>query len=356
MSGRRNKLPGKLAKARRKELEENLESALVEHRPVDYIANMSLALQAAKAVERRYKRPNITALLMVGFSMVAAASIVGLGVSTAVPTALVELTASTTSLRFLSAHTGEFQSEEAFVMQSVRPFYVSQLDIIDPLSHDADNQMLKGLARIEHMRVGSSTRLRLRQESTSCLVLQVGGKAEGTDAGWLFLQLGVMDNAPPENAWPKKHHIGPGGTVRLCDISDREAFLYGMVEELAITRVYKEESPRLEMSSIIRGRASLTNTSRTWELSANDRVFIGKIKDGRLGVKRGDGAVDVFFSGETTEARIAGNDPLVRSKDNLMPSIVEFFVDSPTALFISLAVALCGVFWHAVGLYYQLRS
>ena len=341
--------PRQILKTRRRQFERSLELAILENRPAFEIAHQAEALKAAKNTEKKYAQPRRRAIFLGLFSALAAASLVGAGFFFQISFATIQLEAHATAMTFEAAESGAYDALESPVMTSTAPFVVKRFSIESASAQNASDIIEHGRSQISSLELRRSTRIRLWYEGSNCTAMKVLEPHAVEGKTGIVVQVGVLPEPYSNAIAPGPLYVGKGGIFRLCGQSDLEPFLIGKIAKLSLTRTYKEENPRLEMSSIVTGRVTISETSEIRPLSPNDRLVLDDLRDAWLVIQRGTKAFHLSLAGEAVKAHVRGNAPINFDVQDLIPSLLTYVTRSPLALLLSLAVGLFGMFWNILG-------
>ena len=261
-----------------------------------------------------------------------------------------KLEASATALDLKLTDESLSGDEETPIMHSFRPFYAEALFMsrAEGPTHTGDVSL--GRARVEALEVAAGTPLRIWYDDLGCLAMKVLSEDRSSRDLGLSLEFSELHGTQSETAVTSIAYIPQGGIVQICGMADFQELLVGKVSDVSLVRVYHDQHPRLEMSSVLSGRLSLTNTSKKWALSSNDRVRLSKLRDALLSIRYEDRAIHLALSGVMERGSLIGNETLTSKGENLVPSLLSFVYDSPFGLFVGLTIGLFGALWNTVRL------
>lgn len=343
----RNRLRKQLS-ARRGQLERALETALLEEQEPLAVSRLADALKAARTAEQRFTRPRLHAIMLVLFLAFFVVSLIGIGIFVKLPIATIHLDVLATAVSVEAAERGSLGSGMSPSLRNIDSFPVKSL-LIELASGGSDFEVIEhDRAEIAGFEVHGNARIRLWYEKPGCMSTKVfepraTGEATGI-AIFLVFPFGGSSVYPP----PEKHFLGEGSVMTFCAPKDVRPFLLGPASALSLTHEYEHDNLARTTSSIVSGTVEIAGTSEARSLTPNDRVILDELDRAWLVLYRDSEAFRVSISGKVVAAQIKGNSPVNYSSEALIPNLLVFLTQSPTALLISLAVGLFGVFWNGV--------
>ena len=275
-------------------------------------------------------------------------SLIGIGVFVKLPIATIHLDALATAVSVEAAERGSLGSGMSPSLRNMDSFPVKSL-LIELVSGGSDFKVIKyDRAEIAGFEVHGNTRIRLWYEKPGCMSTKVIEPRATRATTGIAIFLVFPSGGSPVDAPPEKHFLGVGSAMEFCAPKDVWPFLLGPVSALSLTHEYEQDNLARTTSSIVSGMVEITGTSGARNLTPNDRVILDKLDRSWLVLHRDSEAFRVSISGKAIAAQIKGNSPFNYSSEDLIPNLLVFLTQSPTALLIGLAVGLFGIFWNAV--------
>ena len=277
--------------ARRREIESNLESALLENQEPVVVSQLADALKAAREAEQRFARPRLRMLSLGLFLAFVVLSLIGIVVSSRLPIATVHLDALSTALIVEAADRGALGSKRSSPLTSMDGFLVNSL-VIERVSGDSTSEVVEhdgdGVARIE---VHEDTRIGMWYEKPDCISMKVlKPRASGEDTG-VIVTLAPHSGENANNANLNQHVLGTGSEMSFCAPKDIRPFLFGPTAALSLTREYEIDNLKTTASSIVAGMVEISGTSVSRRLTPNDRVNLDKLDRAWLVLHRDSGGI-----------------------------------------------------------------
>ena len=337
-----------ILRTRRQQLEKDLELALLENGQPFVIARLAEVIKAAKNIEQKYVQAHRRAIFLGFFVAAAAASLIGIGIYLKMPNAAIQLEVRATEMTFEAANSNTFHPSESVVMYSTAPLMVKRFSYESALTQDTDDIIEDRPLKIESIEIHRGTRIRSWYESPNCIAMKVLDPLTIENETGVVVQVGVLPDSYSNVIPPGPIYVHKSEIIRICGEPDLGAFLIGPTAALALTRIYKEETPRLEMSSILTGTVAISGISKIQTLSPNDRLILDDLEQTWLVIRRDSNAFHLSLSGRATAARVMGNSPIDFDGEDLIPSLLVFATQSPLLLILSLTVSLFGIFWNAM--------
>ncbi len=344
---KRTKRTLKKLRVRRRQLEQELENALLENLYPSNIAQYNGTLEAIKNIEKKYIQPKIRVILFLSFLVFTVTSLVGIAIYYKIPTATIQLEANVTEMTFNVAQSGALGALEEYPMYSIAPFEVNQFSIESTSTQNVAKNFKQGRLRIQQIEVHRGTRIRLWYEEQNCTALEILSPRVNENISGIVVHVGASATDHSNKIIPRQHYIGNGDILRFCAPPALGGFLIGETNALALTRIYHEENPRLEMSSIVSGTVAISGISETRKLSANDRLILNDLDQSWLVVRRDTNKFHLALYSKTNTAQVMNNAPFNSDGEDLIPNLLAFVTQSPAVMILSLLAGLLGVFWHA---------
>lgn len=233
-----------------------------------------------------------------------------------------------TELRFTVA-----EAAAEFSMRSQLP--VTAFEVVG-----AGNAAVAGTTHLESILVQGGTRLSVTANGRGCHQLIV------LSGGSLVVQVQVPPLREGEVATAHPISVGPGAGVQFCAVERKEPLVAGPVASLEISKVHREESPPILLSSIVSGTLRIGGAEGEIKLDDRDRLSIRQIDNGWLILFPGK-ELRAIASGRGRQAERVG----VSSEDrqDLRPTLLEAArthrdVQSLIAAF----TGLVGLIWSAI--------
>ncbi len=346
MASMREKLSKRRKLAERRiELRSKLDAALLDKNDPNLVAMLDAELQAVERAEHRLAQPHRHATIFLWLSTTfLVVGLIGLGLSFTVSEANFRLQAQVWALTIKAASTGAYGLEERPALSSFTAFDVSSLSV---LSGGATTEDLLPVERVEEVLIVKDTRFELVVTGEECLLIRILGTSQ-TDTG-AEITMGVSSEAQSKRAPVAPRQLKPGDYAEFCGAESTDPFLLGSVDEVRLTRLYRDDAPRLEASTVVEGSLLLTDVGEARELMSTDRLVLEGMRSTNLVVRRTDGVLAITLEGRVVDPKIFSAAPAIIG-DDLLPNLLTYATKSPPALLLAMAIGLFGTIWNGLKL------
>lgn len=333
----------KLAK-RGDELRQKLDAALADRAELASVATLDAALLAVERAEDRIAQPRRATILLWLSAALMAVSLMGAGLYFTVPDAGFRLQAKAWAVTVTAAPTGAFGLTERPALSSFSAFDVDELRI---LSGNAASEERLPVERIEEVRIAKDTTFELVVQGEDCLLFHIlSGSQINSGAK---ITMGVTSEAQSRLPPVAPRQLEPGDYAKFCGVESVDPFLIGSVDAVRLTRVYRDDAPRLEASTIVEGSLLVTDVGENRALLPTDRLVLEDMRSTNLVVRLADGALAITLDGRAADPRIFSGAPTLVG-DKLLPSLLTYATSSPPALLLVMAIGLFGTLWNGLKL------
>jgi hypothetical protein len=255
----------------------------------------------------------------------------------------IALNASVSELTFTAAN-------ESAQFGSGEPIDVTELRIA---GDQAAAKAVENSLSIQSLVVLPRTRVTLRQFKR-CLSIVINPESEPAAEGKIGsqpsggLEFIALPRIKSDGELPMGTalRVGPGAELYFCTSDVSNYVIAGPVSELNVSRVFREGTPRLLLSSVVSGNLRIAQTAREIALNDRDRLVFAGLVSGWLIVFPKE-PLRIIFSARASHAEWVGVS--AGDRENLAPTLVDIASASPwIKSLVGAFTGLIGLLWGAL--------